>query len=169
MSAIHVVRGQRVMLDADLAALFRVSTGRLNEQVKRNRERFPEDFMFQLVAEEAANLKSQFAISSRWGGRRTPPAVFTEHGIVMLANVLRSRTAVDASIHIVRAFVHLRTLALTHAELSDRLDRLEHEYDARFKVVFDAIRGLMTPAAPPHRRIGFHGEGEGGTSARRSR
>lgn len=159
VSAIHLIRGQRVMLDADLAALYGVSTGRLNEQVKRNRNRFPADFMFRLTAEEAAHLKSQFATSSGgWGGRRKLPNVFTEHGAVMLANVLRSRVAVEASIQVVRAFVQIREFALTHAELGRRLDELERTYDAQFKVVFEAIRDLMEPPDPPHKRIGFHRE-----------
>lgn len=155
-SAIHMIRGHRVMLDVDLAALYGVATGRLNEQVKRNRGRFPEDFMFRLTEQETANLKSQFAISSRWGGRRTPPNVFSEHGAVMLANVLRSRAAVAASIQVVRAFVQLRELALTHAELARRLDALEGKYDGQFQTVFHAIRELMAPAEIPRRRIGFH-------------
>lgn len=159
VSAIHLIRCQRVMLDADLAALYGVSTGRLNEQVKRNRSRFPADFMFRLTAEEAALLKSQFATSSGgWGGRRKLPNVFTEHGAVMLANVLRSRVAVEASIQVVRAFVQIREFALTHAELGRRLDELERTYDAQFKVVFEAIRDLMEPPDPPHKRIGFHRE-----------
>jgi len=113
--------------------------------------------MFQLTAEERANLKSQFAISSSsWGGRRALPYVFTEHGAVMLANVLRSRVAVEASIEVVRAFVQLREFALTHAELSRRLEDLERKYDAQFKVVFQAIRELMAPPDPPKRRIGIH-------------
>ena len=151
------------MLDADLAALFGVSTGRLNEQVKRNRGRFPADFMFTLTPDEAANLKSQFAISSRgWGGRRKLPNVFSEHGAVMLANVLRSRVAVEASIQVVRAFVQLREFALTHAELARRLDALEGRYDAQFKVVFQAIRELMAPPDPPRKRIGFRPGTDGG-------
>jgi hypothetical protein len=158
-SAIHDVRGRRVMLDADLAALYGVSTKRLNEQVKRNRDRFPDDFMFTLTAEEAAGLKSRFATSKAGrGGRRTAPNVFTEHGAVMLANVLRSRIAVEASIQVVRAFVQLREFALTHTELARRLDELERKYDAQFKVVFQAIRRLMAPPDPAHKRIGFHHE-----------
>ncbi len=144
------------MLDADLAALYGVTTKRLNEQVTRNRDRFPEDFMFVLTAEEAAGLKSQFATSKKGrGGRRTRPRAFTEHGAVMIANVLRSRIAIEASIQVVRAFVQLRELALTHADLGRRLDDLERKYDSQFKVVFQAIRGLMTPPALPRRRIGF--------------
>jgi hypothetical protein len=163
VAAIHEVRGHRVMLDTDLAVLFGVTTKRLNEQVKRNRDRFPADFMFQLTAAEGANLKSQFATSSSgWGGRRALPYVFTEHGAVMLANVLRSRVAVEASIGVVRAFVQLREFALTHAELSRRLHDLEGRYDAQFKVVFQAIRELMAPPDPPRRRIGFRTESDHG-------
>lgn len=106
---------------------------------------------------EAAHLKSQVATSSgAWGGRRKLPNVFTEHGAVMLANVLRSRVAVEASIQVVRAFVQIREFALTHAELGQRLDELERTYDAQFKIVFEAIRDLMEPPDPPHKRIGFH-------------
>ena len=124
------------MLDADLAVLYGVPTGRLNEQVTRQGGRFPDDFAFRLTPEEASNLKSQFAISSGgWGGRRSSPRVFTEHGAVMLASVLRSRVAVEASIQVVRAFVHLRGLATTHAEFSRRLDQVERKYDGQFKVV----------------------------------
>ena len=159
------------MLDADLAALYGVTTKRLNEQVKRNRDRFPDDFMFVLTADEAARLKSQIAASKddmalrsqnatlkkgRGRHRKYLPYVFTEHGAVMLANVLRSRVAVEASIQVVRAFVQLRELALTHAELGRRLDELERKYDAQFKVVFQAIRELMAPPAPSRKRIGFH-------------
>lgn len=115
--------------------------------------------MFRLTAEEAAHLKSQFATSSgAWGGRRKLPNVFTEHGAVMLANVLRSRVAVEASIQVVRAFVQVREFALTHEELGRRLDELERTYDAQFKVVFEAIRDLMEPRDLPHKRIGFHRE-----------
>lgn len=172
-SAIHQVRGHRVMLDSHLAALYGVSTKRLNEQVRRNRDRFPDDFMFVLTAEEGARLKSQFATSrddsalrsqnatlkkGRGQHRKYLPYVFTEHGAVMLANVLRSRVAVEASIQVVRAFVQLRELAMTHAELARRLDELERKYDAQFKVVFQAIRELMAPPDLPRKRIGFHRE-----------
>ena len=155
-SAIHVVRGQRVMLDADLAVLYGVTTKRLNEQVKRNTARFPEDFMFPLTAVEASNLKSQFATSSvDWGGRRKLPRVFTEHGAVMLASILNSPTAVDASVQIVRAFVRLRLMLASNAELARKLDDLEHRYDSQFRVVFRAIRDLMAPVGPSRKRIGF--------------
>ncbi len=150
------------MLDADLAALYGVTTKRLNGQVTRNRSRFPEDFMFVLTAEEAASLRSQFATTNRGrGGRRTRLRAFTEPSAVMIANVLKSRVAVDASIQVVRAFVQLRELALTHAELGRRLDNLERKYDSQFKVVFQAIRELMTPSpAKPRAKIGFRRSGE---------
>jgi hypothetical protein len=159
--AILVIRGEKVMLDADLAALYGVSTKRLNEQLRRNRDRFPPDFMFQLSDEEHAALRSQIATSNEpgRGGRRYRPYAFTEHGAIMAANVLNSARAVQMSIMVVRAFVRLRQMVLSHAELARRLDALERKYDAQFKVVFDAIRELMEPApAPAKGRIGFLAE-----------
>jgi len=154
---IYVIRGHRVMLDADLALLYGVTTKRLNEAVKRNLGRFPGDFMFRLTAEETANLRSQIATSSSgWGGHRYLPRVFTEHGAVMLASVLNSPIAVAASIQVVRAFVQLRGMLTAHAELARKLADLERKYDAQFRVVFDAIRELMEPLPPQeHKRIGF--------------
>ena len=120
------------------------------------RARFPSDFMFRLTEAETANLKSQIATSSSgWGGRRRTPQVFTEHGAVMLASVLRSRIAVAASIQVVRAFVQLRGLVVTHTTLGRRLDELEQKYDRQFKAVFDALRELMAAPDPPRKRIGF--------------
>jgi len=163
--AILLIRGHRVLLDADLALLYGVSVGRLNESVKRNRHRFPDDFMFQLSEAEFQtlkaevghrNLKSQFAISSfDWGGRRHPPYAFTEQGVAMLSSVLRSRRAVEVNIQIMRTFVRLRQLLASNAELSRKLEAMEKKYDAQFKVVFDAIRQLMKPPEPKKRRIGF--------------
>ncbi len=157
--AILLIRGHKVMLDADLAELYDVETKALNRAVKRNQERFPEDFMFQLTPEEFANLRLQFGTSrvviSSWGGRRYRPRVFTEQGVAMLSSVLRSRRAVDVNIEIMRAFVRLRQMLAAHKELARRLDELEEKYDAQFKGVFDAIRRLMSPAAPKRRRIGF--------------
>lgn len=154
--AIHIIRGHRVMLDADLAHLYGVTTGRLNEQVRRNAGRFPPDFMFQLTSAEATNLRSQFAISSSgWGGRRRPPFAFTEHGALMLATVLKTPVAVHTSIQVVRAFVQLRQLLESNAELARKLDGLEKKYDGQFKVVFQAIRELMAPPEPTRRKIGF--------------
>jgi hypothetical protein len=159
--AIMVIRGQNVMLDHDLADLFGVTTSRLNEQVKRNLDRFPDDFLFRLTPEEFKNLMSQSATSSsKWGGRRKPPLAFTEHGAVMAANVLNSPVAVAASIQVVRVFVRLRELLATHKELARKLEELEKklgQHDEKFKVVFEAIRQLMAPPQQPEnkRRIGF--------------
>jgi hypothetical protein len=153
--AILLIRGQKVMLDADLAAIYGVTTKRLNEQFKRNRDRFPADFAFQLTPEEFDNLRSQFATSS-WGGRRYPPFAFTEHGAVMLAAVLNSPIAIATSVEVVRAFIRLRELLATHKELGRRLDELEAKYDKQFAVVFDAIRKLMGPAKQKPREMGYH-------------
>jgi len=155
---ILTIRGQKVMLDADLAELYGVETRRLNEQVRRNSERFPEDFMFQLTGEEFANLKSQFATSS-WGGRRKLPYAFTEHGAIMAASVLNTARAIEISVHVVRAFVHLRELVSGHKELSQKLNQLERKVGAHDRAIaelINAIRELMTPAEPKKKRpIGF--------------
>ena len=153
---IFFLRGDKVMLSTDLAELYGVVTWRLHEQVKRNKHRFPADFIFQLTYHEVRALTSQFARSKPGrGGRRTLPYAFTEHGAIMAAMVLNSPLAVDMSVHIVRAFVRLRELIASNKELAKRLDELEKKYDSQFKVVFDAIRELMTPLPPPPRRIGF--------------
>jgi hypothetical protein len=155
--AIFLVRGQKVMLDVDLAKLYASSTKRLNEQVKRNRDRFPNDFMFRLSKDEWDCLRSQIATSKTGrGGRRVPPYAFTEHGAIMAANVLNSPRAVQASIQVVRAFIRLRELLTSHKDLARRLDALEQKYDGQFRVVFDAIRKLMTPPEPKVPRMGFH-------------
>jgi ORF6N domain-containing protein len=155
---IFTIRGHRVMLDVDLAAVYRVLPKRLNQQVKRNRARFPSDFVFQLTANEVERLRLQNATTKRGrGGRRSRPYAFTEHGAVMLASVLKSAVAVDASIQVVRAFVRLRALAEAHKELAEKLDALEAKYDDQFRVVFEAIRQLMAPPPKPREtRIGFH-------------
>jgi hypothetical protein len=157
---IHTVRGYKVMLDADLAHLYGVSTGALVQAVKRNPTRFPPDFMFSITKQEVANLKSQSVISrsaSRaWGGRRSTPYAFTEQGVAMLSSVLKSGRAVQVNVEIMRAFVRLRELIGQNRDLTRRLDALESKYDRQFKVVFDAIRELMAPPQPaPKRRIGF--------------
>ncbi len=157
---IYLVRGQKVMLDADLAQLYNVPTSRLNEQVKRNRKRFPADFMFRLSPEEASILISQNAISSLGhGGRRKPAYAFTEQGVAMLSSVLNSDRAVHVNIAIMRAFVKLRQIIATHRELADKLAELEKKFqthDQQIEAVFDAIRQLLEPLAPPSkRRIGF--------------
>ena len=143
------------MLDSDLALLYGVSTKRLNEQVKRNRARFPGDFMFQLTAAEFAGLRSQIVTSNARGGRRTPPYAFTEQGVAMLSSVLHSQRAIQVNIEIMRAFVRLRHALASHKELARKLDALEQKYDVQFRAVFDAIRALMAEDARPKRRIGF--------------
>jgi hypothetical protein len=154
-SRIFFVRGHRVMLSTDLAVLYRVEARALVQAVKRNRDRFPADFMFQLTAGEFRNLKSQIVTSS-WGGlRRASPYAFTEQGVAMLSSVLRSRRAVRVNIEIMRAFVRLRYILTSHADLARKLDALEKKYDAQFKAVFVAIRELMTPEPAERRRIGF--------------
>ncbi|MBI3855598.1 MAG: ORF6N domain-containing protein [Planctomycetes bacterium] len=155
-SRIFIIRSHRVMFDSDLALLYGVTTKRLNQQVRRNLKRFPADFGFQLTWKEIRILRSQNATSS-WGGRRTQPWVFTEHGALMLSSVLSSRAALQASIQVVRAFVRLRELLADHRELSRRLDALEARFHGQFRTVFDAIRRLMeVPPERPTRRIGFH-------------
>jgi len=154
------MRGQKVMLDTDLARLYHVPTFRLNEQVKRNRSRFPKDFMFQLTAHEASILTSQIAISSfSHGGRRHRPYAFTEQGVAMLSSVLKSGRAVQVNIAIMRAFVKLREILDTHHELAKRLEQLEgkfDQHDAQIQEVFDAIHALLAPRPDPRkRRIGF--------------
>ena len=151
---IMLIRGQRVMLDRDLAVLYGVLTKNLNKAVSRNADRFPSDFMFRLTHEEFKNLKFQFGTSS-WGGTRKLPLAFTEQGVAMLSSVLKSKRAVQVNIEIMRVFVKLRQLLLTHVELARKLSALENKYDAQFKVVFDAIRQLMSPPEGKKRRIGF--------------
>jgi hypothetical protein len=153
---IYHIRGKTAMIDSDRAALYQVETKRLNEAVKRNLKRFPEDFMFQLSVEEYENLRSQNATSS-YGGRRYLPYAFTEQGVAMLSSVLNSDTAIEVNISIMRAFVQLRRIGLTYMELKRKIDSLERNYDHQFKIVFNALRQLIEP--PPekkkNRRIGF--------------
>jgi hypothetical protein len=169
--AILVLRGHRVLLDADLAVLYGVETKALNRAVKRNIERFPADFMFQLTEDEVdllrrhfgtsnaadgpESLRSQFGTSKGRGGRRYLPYAFTEQGVAMLSSVLRSGRAVLVNIEIMRAFVRLRQMLQSNADLARKLAVLEKKYDAQFRAVFDAIRDLMTPPQRPKRRIGF--------------
>ena len=144
-----------MLLDADLAELYGVETKTLNRAVKRHRDSFPHDFMFQLTGEEAGNLRYQIGTSS-WGGRRYLPQAFTEQGVAMLSSVLHSKRAVMVNVEIMRAFVRLRRILATHADLALKLAALEKKYDAQFKSVFDVIRELMAPPEPPRkRRIGF--------------
>ena len=159
-SRIYLLRGQKVLLDSDLAELYGVETKRLNEQVRRNLSRFPDDFMFQLSDQEVAGLRSQIATlkTGRGAHRKYTPYAFTEQGIAMLSSVLKSERAVQVNIAIMQAFVQMRELALSNRELARKLDALERkhaEHDRQFVVVFDAIRQLMTPAEKPGRQIGF--------------
>ena len=169
-SAIYLIRGQRVMLDSDLAAIYEVTTKQLNQQLKRNRDRFPTDFAFQLTAEDVArlrsqnvtsnpNLRSQFASSKGRGGRRYFPWVFTEHGAIMLASVLNSDIAVQASVRVVRAFVRLREMVAGNAQLAAKLEELERRLDSHDEAIvdlFDALKRLLEPEPKPKREIGFH-------------
>jgi len=156
--SILFIRDQRVMLDADLAILYGVETKVFVQAVKRNMDRFPADFMFQLTKPEFDDLRSQFVTSS-WGGRRYPPYAFTEQGVAMLSSVLRSERAIRVNIEIMRAFVELRRMPASHADLARKLSVLEKKYDEQFKMVFDAIRELMTlPDPGKKRRIGFSPE-----------
>lgn len=152
---ILLIRGRKVMLDVDLARLYGVSTKRLNEQVKRNRDRFPADFMFRLSRKEKTHVVANCDHLQKLKYSPTMPFAFSEHGAVMLASILNSQIAIQASVQIVRAFLRLREMLGEHKELARRLDDLEKKYDAQFRVVFDAIRELMTPPAKPRRRIGF--------------
>ena len=153
---ILLIRGQKVMLDSDLADLYDVQTKALVQAVKRNIGRFPTDFMFQLTAEEAAILRSQIVTSSSgYGGRRYAPYVFTEQGIAMLSSVLKSKQAIEVNIQIMRAFVKLREMIGTHKALARKLLEMEKKYDGQFKVVFDALNHLMAEPEPKEKKIGF--------------
>lgn len=150
------IRNQKVMLDSDLAKLYGVETKILIRAVKRNRTRFPKDFMFQMTTIEWGNLRYQFGTSGLQGGRRYRPYVFTEQGVAMLSSVLRSSRAISVNIEIMRAFVRLREILSTHKDLARKLEEMEEKYDGQFTVVFDAIRQLMAPPIPENkRRIGF--------------
>jgi hypothetical protein len=173
---IYLVRGEKIMLDADLAELYGVETKVLNQAVRRNRDRFPEDFMFQLTKEEGESLRSQFVTlemrsqivtsklkrqfdtsetAGRGRYRKYLPYAFTEQGVAMLSSVLRSRRAVEVNIAIMRAFVNLRRMMLSNEELNRRVNALEQKYDENFKIVFDALRRLLLAPEKPRRRIGF--------------
>ena len=161
---IHLARGEKVLLDSDLARLYGVTTGNLNKAVARNRNRFPPDFMFQLTDEEAAALIFQSGTSNRRGGRRHNPYVFTEQGVAMLSSVLRSERAVQVNVAIMRAFVSLRRMLAGNEALSRKLAELERHlesHDQGIKSLFDAIRELMAPPEKPRREIGFHMKEDG--------
>ena len=155
LHSIHVFRGERVLLDADLAVLYGVETRVLIQAVKRNLQRFPADFMFQLREDEWADLKSQTVISSSWGGRRTAPYAFTELGVAMLSSVLNSERAIQVNMSIMRTFTQIRSMLASHADLARKLESLERNYDGQFRVVFEAIRDLMESPVPAKKPIGF--------------
>ena len=159
INKIYFLRGQKVMLDSDLAKLYGVTTSRLNEQVKRNIDRFPEDFMFELTSQEFDNLISQIAISS-WGGRRKLPLAFTEKGVAMLSSVLHSKKAIQINIAIMRTFSKLREIISTHKDLQRKIEEMEKKYDKNFRIVFAAIKELFDrfkePENPNKMPIGFH-------------
>jgi hypothetical protein len=152
---ILLVRGHKVMLDAELAELYGVETGALVRAVKRNSERFPDDLMFQLTKEEFDNLRCQIGISRSWGGRRHPPYAFTEQGVAMLSSVLHSKRAIQVNLQIMRTFVRLRVYLASHEDLRRKVLQLENKYDSQFKVVFDAIRQIIEKPTKKTPRIGF--------------
>ena len=152
---ILLIRGHKVMIDADLADIYGVTTKRLNEQIKRNRDRFPEDFMFQLTEKEKAEVVANCDHLKKVKYSPVLPSAFTEHGAIMVATILNSPVAVQASIHVVRAFVKLREMLATHKDLARKLEEMEKKYDAQFKVVFDAIRQMMATPEPRKKKIGF--------------
>ena len=170
MDKIYMIRGQKVMLDHDLAALYEVETRRLNEQVKRNPERFPEDFMFQLTHDEIENLKSQFA-TSRWGGRRKLPNAFTEHGVLMLSSVLNSKRAILVNLQIMRIYTRLRTLLLSNKDVLARLESIERnlsDHDQKILLIFEYIRQLeqtkqQDSSQQTRERIGYKSQHESKT------
>jgi len=154
---IFIVKGKKVMLDKDLAELYDVETKALNQAVKRNLLRFPEDFMFQLSEQEFKNLRSQIVTSS-WGGRRTPPYAFTEQGVAMLSSILKSERAILVNIHIIRIFTKLREMLLTHKDILLKLEKLEREavqHDGDIKLIFKYLKELLNPKTEPLRKIGF--------------
>ena len=154
-SIILLIRGQKVILDHGLAELYGVTTGNLNKAVKRNIDRFPNDFMFQLTAEEYKSLRFHFGILEKGRHSKYLPYAFTEQGVAMLSSVLKSKRAVQVNIEIIRAFVRLRRMLSAHKGLERKLIAVEKKYDEQFKVVFDAIRALMAPPEKPRKKIGF--------------
>jgi hypothetical protein len=157
--AIRLIRGEKVILDADLASLYGVETRVLVQAVKRNLKRFPPDFMFQLTREEFNLLRSQTVTSKGWGGRRYPPYAFTEQGVAMLSSVLNSSRAIGVNIEIMRAFVRMRRLLASHARLEKKFLEIEEKYDGQFAMVFEALKQLMEPPEPKRRKIGFRQDG----------
>jgi hypothetical protein len=154
-SKILLIRKKNVMLDRDLAQMYGVETRQLTRQVRRNIDRFPEDFMFQLSKEEFNNLKCQFGTSS-WGGTRKLPLAFTEHGILMLSSVLNSKRAIQVNIQIMRIFIKMKEMLLNYKELQKKIEHMERKYDEQFRIVFDAIKQLIIEEQKPKKTIGFH-------------
>lgn len=157
INKIYILRGQKIMLDEDLAELYQVETKRLNEQVKRNEDRFPKDFMFRLTVKEFGNLKSQFATSS-WGGRRKPPFAFTEQGVSMLSGVLNSAVAIQVHIQIIRIFTKMKEMLMTDKEILLKVEKMELEVTNNKKdiaTIFKALRQLLNPPEEPRKRFGF--------------
>ena len=152
---ILLMRGEKVILDTDLAVLYGVETKAWVRSVKRNIDRFPADFMFQLNNQEVTRLRCQIGTSNGRGGRRYMPYAFTEQGVAMLSSILHSKRAILVNVEIMRAFVRLRQMLASHADLARKLAALEKKYDSQFKIVFDTIREMMTPPEPKRRRIGF--------------
>ncbi len=153
---ILLIRDKKVMLDRDLASLYQVETKVLIQAVKRNKKRFPEDFMFQLKKEEFDNLRSHFVTSKKWGGRRYRPYVFTEQGVAMLSSVLNSKRAIMVNIVIMRIFVQLRKILASDQDLLKKIENIEKKYDSQFQVVFEAIKQLMAEEEKPKKKIGFY-------------
>ena len=169
ISKIYIIRNQKIMIDNDLAKLYQVETKRLNEQVSRNAERFPEDFMFQLTEDEFENLKSQFATSSLftgnggWGGRRKLPFAFTEQGVAMLSGVLKSPVAINVHIQIIRVFTKMKELLLTHKDILLKLEKIEKKmgsHDEQIALIFTYLKRLLNPPHPSRQRIGFRRKDE---------
>jgi hypothetical protein len=154
LSKIYFIRGHKVMLDKDLAELYEVGTRVLNQAVNRNIARFPDDFMFQLTADEFKNLISQIVTSS-WGGTRKPPSAFTEQGVAMLSSVLNSERAIQVNIQIMRAFTKLRQMISSHDDLRKKIEAMEKKYDEQFRIVFEAIKELLRIESNPKKKIGF--------------
>ena len=162
MNKIYMIRGQKVMLDRDLAELYCVETKQLKRQVKRNKDRFPEDFMFELSQEELNNLRSQIGTSS-WGGRRYKPYAFTEQGVSMLSGVLNSKIAIRVHIQIIRVFAKMRELLLTHKDILLQLEKIEKKlsgHDEDIQLIFQYLKQLLNPPLPPRRKIGFRRKNE---------
>ncbi len=152
---ILLIRGRKVMLDKDLAELYGVETKHLTRQVRRNKDRFPVDFLLPLTQQEVANLKCHFGTSS-WGGPRKLPYAFTEYGILMLSSVLNSKRAIQVNIQIMRTFAKLRELMIEHRDLREKIEKMEKKYDHQFQIVFEAIKRLLEPPTKSKGSIGFH-------------